>query len=833
MLRRFFIVIILCLLPFCVFSQPANQIIYDNEYGNHYAACVHEALLADEEYTYQGEHDSLLEAFSNQEGAVEADSVQANALTKNKDVYWYPHYQATVVLAVNRDLCQDRITGWNDVLTNHNTVSIATLAPEFYYYVMAVAYGESGIWKIDSAVSYFKVLHDQGLLQQYNLFSLFNYLDQGQSGDYAQIRILYDYQAVQLNMQGKHYEIVVPVEGTLTVQKGILSRKPLLFDEEKMHETLLRQGFRPIDTSRLITDENAKAELPEQPVVKDLRKRVSTYYPAELMYQKANRIAEPEQFLMEADNATRKIRREVLDQRHIFSADGYEHTLQYMVLIVVTVFVMGRLLFSVLQTGVRRALWGLSASLVLFITVRLVRLGLYNYYDDLLRWVWYSYYFFYFVLSLFLLWLAWAVNRPVEEKNPPRWWFVVLGCSCVAVLLVLTNDVHQWVWQFLPDFQDSNYIHHDTWVIYAITIFYMMMMLAASSILIQKACHNSYLRYKVILPVGVLLLLFFYIYAYGVNLWNLGRTEKVFHLCLGYLLFIITASYTGLLSTNKQYRELFTLSTLGMQIRDQDDQLIFQSGRKLPEAMTDLIAHRNTITGGQVLWYENVRELNNLKRELRLTTEALQRSHMLLAQEEQLKGSFIALRIRNKLYDELEEIIAKKQLDIVDDLTTLQDESVSKEQKDSAIKHVNILACYLKKKCVMVLHAKGDNSLETTSLTAAFEESCRYTKQAGIDCVLRTKIEKQVIGSLAAMILYDAFEMIVERTLSGKAETLLVQLGENGERLEMSCLIGGGRKEDLLDNLPKLAAQFGFVGTTSSVKDLEDAISFVMNVGIR
>ena len=136
---------------------------------------------------------------------------------------------------------------------------------------------------------------------------------------------------------------------------------------------------------------------------------------------------------------------------------------------------------------------------------------------------------------------------------------------------------------------------------------------------------------------------------------------------------------------------------MGMQICDQHGQLVFQSDQKLPVAMTDMVAHKNVITGGQVIWYENVRELNMLKRELHLTTEALRRSHMLLAQEEQVKGAYISLQLRNKLYDELESIIAKKQLDIVDDLSVLQDEAISRDFKEIAIKHVNILACYLKK----------------------------------------------------------------------------------------------------------------------------------------
>jgi hypothetical protein len=141
--------------------------------------------------------------------------------------------------------------------------------------------------------------------------------------------------------------------------------------------------------------------------------------------------------------------------------------------------------------------------------------------------------------------------------------------------------------------------------------------------------------------------------------------------------FVLTSALTGLFTVNKNYISIFKASSLGMQIADNQGKIVYASVMPAPALENDVIIHRQNITAGQVIWYENVRELNELKRRLQLTTEALQRSQALLSRESQIRGSYLELRMRNQLYDELENVLATKNKDIISDLHALKDTAIS------------------------------------------------------------------------------------------------------------------------------------------------------------
>jgi hypothetical protein len=147
---------------------------------------------------------------------------------------------------------------------------------------------------------------------------------------------------------------------------------------------------------------------------------------------------------------------------------------------------------------------------------------------------------------------------------------------------------------------------------------------------------------------------------------------------------------------------------------------------------------------------------------------------------------------------------------------------------------LNILACFLKKKCVMLLNGKTGNMVDTAYLTSSLAESCRYATQAGLATVLKTSLISATCGSQRAMFIYDAFEEILETSLGKQAENLLVQLTENEDKtILLSCYVGGDR-EKLPAALNGLAtgslAVMNKVGARLEVKDLDDAISLIISI---
>jgi len=61
----------------------------------------------------------------------------------------------------------------------------------------------------------------------------------------------------------------------------------------------------------------------------------------------------------------------------------------------------------------------------------------------------------------------------------------------------------------------------------------------------------------------------------------------------------------GLFTVNKNYIDIFKASSLGMQIADSQGNIVYASDI-ISGAGSDVIIHRQNITAGQVIWYENV-----------------------------------------------------------------------------------------------------------------------------------------------------------------------------------------------------------------------------------
>ena len=105
----------------------AVSIIYDNTWRDAYGQVLERTVFSLDECT--GHDDYIMELFTDTDvTAMEAYDIQATVLQKNTrySYYWYPHYMATVVLAVSDD-CPYDITGWHSLQPLPVTVCTATI----------------------------------------------------------------------------------------------------------------------------------------------------------------------------------------------------------------------------------------------------------------------------------------------------------------------------------------------------------------------------------------------------------------------------------------------------------------------------------------------------------------------------------------------------------------------------------------------------------------------------------------------------------------------------------------------------------------------------------
>ena len=162
--------------------------------------------------------------------AIEAYDVQAAVLQGNDRVpyYWYPQYTATVVLAV-ADSCPAVITGWHSLETAPVSLAVATLEPDRDFsssHELRPESGYIGSWRRFGFAPYPRTRR----LMLDTLPGPYSYFLERQRPP-ADVYILWDYQARQWQHRGAPVHIVVPEEGTLAFEKGLLAKEPLTFDE--------------------------------------------------------------------------------------------------------------------------------------------------------------------------------------------------------------------------------------------------------------------------------------------------------------------------------------------------------------------------------------------------------------------------------------------------------------------------------------------------------------------------------------------------------------------------------------------------------------------------
>lgn len=228
--------------------------------------------------------------FSNlAEGKVMAcsDLQAVPALAIGLAEYWQPQYLATAVIAIDKDQTSEIINTWSDLLNTESYVSLNTIDQDYKYIMLAMAKGLEGKANELKKTSY--LLHqifEKGLLAIDELS--------------APIMLCFDYQAARMKKEGRNIEIVIPDEGTVTYQIGLLAKTTSPLDRD-MEAGLLQAGFRLL---------NGRCD--------------ELLYPPEFAYEAAESIQNYSEMSQTFQKTTPVFRRQVIKTRLYSSANSNE-----------------------------------------------------------------------------------------------------------------------------------------------------------------------------------------------------------------------------------------------------------------------------------------------------------------------------------------------------------------------------------------------------------------------------------------------------------------------------------------------------------------------------
>ncbi|HHU07444.1 MAG TPA: hypothetical protein GXZ59_03765 [Clostridiaceae bacterium] len=752
-----FVVLLFALIS-CSKSGSYGDLIYTYDEISSYPDVIAK-VLPDHTLIKDQTNSSIFSYLNEGHEAETFDVLAVGALENSIAGNWYPQYLATVVIAVDRNLTKSEIGGWMDLLEVRDAVAISTDQPDQQLLMSAISFGLEGEnFSLDSAAKLLRAFRQEKRLEL-NTFS-------------APLIICFDYQATALIRSGRQLEIIVPVEGSLTYEKGIISSRELSFrgDEES---ALLEAGFRLRDGSY----------------------DVSSYPGAD--YENASQLEDYGNLSRVSQDATRIFRRNVMRTHLYSSADTREHQLFPYIYIVIVVIWLASIIGRTLQKRVKDIFHLTAVVLLGWIIVRLIKYQLPA--SALNRYFWYVFYIFQLSLPILLLWLVWRSDRTDDQPASNRILTILTLFNGVLIAFVLTNDLHNLVFQL--DLSNPRYSNDYTYgpVFYLITITWITELISAFIMLLIKSIQLPR-KTALVFPLAFCVILLIYAIGYITRVPIFWFSDYTMVVGLLSLFFLEASLQTGLVQGNSKYSSLFAHSPLKMQIINTEGQLILTSANApkfdpglqqaalaaYPSAVKDskdTLVFSTKITGGYAQWQEDISSLNSLQQAIRVSVRKLKLTNDILERREEIHRELDEEDAKIKLMSQLEEIIAS---DLVR-LSSMIEELDNTAGKSSESGRVALLLCFIKRRSNLFFRGQETESLSVDELNIYIDELAEIAQYAGVNMLVSSDVKK-IVPVRSAVLLYEFAYTVIDWAARVENSHVLLHFLTEKEQIKLRIL---------------------------------------------
>lgn len=798
MKRRWSLLILLCLLlTGCSAEASGGQLISAAEGSGAYSEALLPLLPG---YALRDGEDTLYAEVSRG-NAVACFDVQAiPAMDRGVGRYWYPHVSATVVLAVDRTRTDAVITGWNSLRESRVPVGMSSTSIVRNMLVLgALSYGLN-----PKEPSKREALDFLEHLCQNGGFEL--------EGSDAPILLCLDYEAAAWNRNGGDYEIIVPVEGTLSYRMGLFSDVPLAL-EPGLDAALLSAGL-PL----------ASGERPQD-------------FPGDYRWARTLGEEDYDWFLKVTGDSSRDLCRQVFHTRLYTTADMREHILSALFLSAAILLWKGTVSHRMMRRDVRRVV-----SLLSWLTVGWLLLRLFKYQQltegTLTRMCWYGYYLFQLALPVALLYLTEILDRAEGEKRLAHPLWPPLVCYVLSVLLVLTNELHQLVFRFdLEGNWASDYSYGlGYWLMIAFSLLFFVLAVVK---LFYKGRKSAYWGGK-LFPLLFCGGLVSYVIAYIYRVPLAWESDITVNICILSVLFFETVLHAGLVPVNIQYQRLFAFAPISLTILDENGRAVLSSRsahpisrsiwkRLLMDMEQPLLRDSNTqlhaipVRSGMAVWQEDLSRINRLKREIQDVQDRLEAANRLLREEGEIKKRLMTVEANRSLFEQLDRDMEQR----VASLTRLIKTLPKTDKPKGLTAYITLCLCHIKRRCNLFFLARQGELLPGDELELYLDELAELARYAGLQTLIRCG-QKEALEIRSAALCYDyAFETI-SWALKETASPLMGYLESEGSDLVFRFLPGGDPtqwhfSEELITSVSAMGGQI-------ACKDLDDAFGICMRI---
>lgn len=470
--------------------------------------------------------------------------------------------------------------------------------------------------------------------------------------------------------------------------------------------------------------------------------------------------------------------------------------------------------YRIVQKNIRICLVISAALMLLWMALRAIK---YNSPADINtygRYLWYSYYIAMVFLPLMMFFAMLNIGKPENTNNRK---YLLIIPAAVLVLLVMTNDFHQFAFVFEPDFHNWNkqYSYGPVYYVIAVWIFILVL---SSIVLSINRCRISATRKKLWIPIVIILVAIIY------TLWNnlnhgysglrIYNVPEVF--CFASIALWESLIQIGLVPSNTGYGDFFNASNLNTLIFDNEGNVkyrsknatnvskdvVLQNGNSVV-INENIILKKHNIKGGKAVWTEDISAINRINRELSEVKEQISEYNVILKSEAELKKRRAAVTEQNKLYDSITEFIRPQLCDLENILKNIEN-----NRGDIAVNYAGacVVNVYIKRISNLLIMAKSRKMLNAFELENSIRELAEYISVYGISCSFFSNISGE-ISAEKTIALFKFFGIFI-RHIMNCTDALLFNLKVNEKfiDLKINCDSKNEMKipDDLLDDIIKL-----------------------------
>ena len=436
-----------------------------------------------------------------------------------------------------------------------------------------------------------------------------------------------------------------------------------------------------------------------------------------------------------------------------------------------------------------------AALMLLWLILRTLK---YEFVTDLTvaRYIWYLYYLPMLFIPLLGVYIALSLGKSEKFRLTGRIGALAI-IPAVLFLLVITNDLHQQMFAFssgVPG-EPDNY-SYSYGPVYFCYLGWTVTCMFFSLILLLKKSRVPCSKKKRLAPfvIGCATVLYGILYLSGLPAvrWWFGDMNVMF--CLLFAAIYESCIRCRMIQSNTGYIELFEATTLAACIADNDGNIVLRSraagddmvcppeGQRIIRQDGMRISSAR-ISGGYVVWMDNVRPLTELREKLSENKAETEKNKKKLQEVYLVRKKLHELTEKNRIYDELEKRNGKQTARIRQLLR--QCENASPAEAKSLLKRILLLGTYVKRSANLYFLSREYEFLPQQELRLTVDEAVRALTACGTECGVIYRTTKPMRSDEVVRI-FELLKIVAEATVDD-LRSLFISVSDSAMDLSAEC----------------------------------------------